>query len=86
MSQVDGSAGPRERPVIRVYLLDDHELVRRGTRDLLVPGCRLLARRAEEAGWDLSYVEEPDLIHVYPLVSFIPEARRAWRATREFLG
>lgn len=35
MSQVDGSAGPRERPVIRVYLLDDHELVRRGTRDLL---------------------------------------------------
>ena len=57
-----------------------------GTRDLLVPGCRLLARRAEEAGWDLSYVEEPDLIHVYPLVSFIPEARRAWRATREFLG
>lgn len=57
-----------------------------GTRDLLVPGCRLLVRRAEEAGWDLSYVEEPDLIHVYPLVSFIPEARRAWRATREFLG
>ncbi len=35
MSEVDGSAGPRERPVIRVYLLDDHELVRRGTRDLL---------------------------------------------------
>ena len=46
-----------------------------GTRDLLVPGCRLLARRAAEAGWDLTYVEEPDLIHVYPVLPFIPEAR-----------
>ncbi len=57
-----------------------------GTRDLLVPGCRLLARRAEEAGWDLTYVEEPGLIHVYPLISVVPEARRAWRATLDFLG
>jgi acetyl esterase/lipase len=56
-----------------------------GTRDLLVPGCRLLARRAAEAGWDLTYVEEPDLIHVYPILPGIPEARRAWRATVEFL-
>ncbi len=56
-----------------------------GTRDLLVPGCRLLARRAAEAGWDLTYVEEPDLIHVYPLLPGIPEARRAWRRTVAFL-
>ena len=56
-----------------------------GTRDLLVPGCRLLASRAAEAGWDLTYVEEPDLIHVYPLLPGIPEARRAWRLTVEFL-
>ena len=56
-----------------------------GTRDLLVPGCRLLARRAAEVGWDLTYVEEPDLIHVYPLLPGIPEARRAWRLTVEFL-
>jgi epsilon-lactone hydrolase len=56
-----------------------------GTRDLLVPGCRLLARRAAEAGWDLTYVEEPDLIHVYPLLPGIPEARRAWRRTVEFV-
>ena len=33
-----------------------------GTRDLLMPGCRLLARRAAEARWDLTYVEEPGLI------------------------
>jgi acetyl esterase/lipase len=57
-----------------------------GTRDLLVPGCRLLARRAAEAGWDLTYVEEPDLIHVYPILPFIPEARRAWRRTVDFLS
>ena len=57
-----------------------------GTRDLLLPGCRLLARRAEEAGWHLTFVEEPGLIHVYPLLSVIPEARAAWRTTLEFLG
>jgi len=56
-----------------------------GTRDLLVPGCRLLASRAAEAGWDLTYIEEPDLIHVYPLLPGIPEARRARRRTVAFL-
>jgi len=56
-----------------------------GTRDLLMPGCRLLARRAAEAGWDLTYGEEPDLIHVYPLLPGIPEARRARRRTVAFL-
>lgn len=56
-----------------------------GTRDLLLPGCRLLASRAAESDWDLTYVEEPDLLHVYPLLPLIPEARRACRATLEFL-
>lgn len=57
-----------------------------GTRDTLVPGCRLLAQRGAEAGWELTYVEVPDLIHVYPLLPFVPEARRAWRQTLGFLG
>ncbi|WP_296607374.1 alpha/beta hydrolase [Nocardioides sp.] len=57
-----------------------------GTRDTLAPGCRLLARRAEEAGWDLTYVERHDLIHVYPLLPLIPEARAAYRRTLEFLS
>jgi epsilon-lactone hydrolase len=57
-----------------------------GTRDTLMPGCRLLARRSAEAGWELTYVEAPDLIHVFPMLPFIPEARRAWRQTLEFLG
>jgi acetyl esterase/lipase len=58
-----------------------------GTRDLLVPGCRLLADRAaalEPGAWDLTYLEAPDLIHVFPLMP-IPEARTAWRHVEEFL-
>lgn len=56
-----------------------------GTRDTLNPGCRLLARRAVEAGWDLTYVEQPGLLHVYPMLPVIPEAKDAWRTTLEFL-
>jgi acetyl esterase/lipase len=56
-----------------------------GTRDSLAPGGRLLTRRAEEAGWELTSVEEPGLIHVYPILPFLPEAGRAWRTTMEFL-
>ena len=57
-----------------------------GTRDLLAPGCRLLASRAAGSGWDLTYVEEHDLIHVFPLLPLVPEARRAWRRTVAFLS
>ena len=57
-----------------------------GTRDLVLPGCRLLASRAAGTGWDLTYLEEPDLIHVFPLLPLIPEARKAWRQTLEWLG
>jgi epsilon-lactone hydrolase len=56
-----------------------------GTRDSLAPGGRLLTRRAAEAGWALTSVEEPGLIHVYPILPFLPEAGRAWRTTVEFL-
>jgi monoterpene epsilon-lactone hydrolase len=57
-----------------------------GTRDLLAPGCRLLVQRAAEAGWDLTSVEEPDLIHVYGLLPFVPESARAFRRVAEFVG
>jgi len=56
-----------------------------GTRDLLLPGCRLLVRRAAEAGWDLTYVEQPGLIHAYPMLPWLPEARPAFRQTVDFL-
>ena len=60
-------------------------LVLYGTRDLLAPGCRLLVRRAAEAGWNLTAIEEPDLIHVYGLLPFVPESARAFRQVREFV-
>ena len=56
-----------------------------GTRDLLVPGCRLLADRAAASDWDLTYLEAPGLLHVFPLLPFIPEARIARQHTLEFL-
>jgi acetyl esterase/lipase len=56
-----------------------------GTRDLLAPGCRLLVRRAAAAGWDLTAVESPGLIHVYPLLPYLPEARVAFEQTVEFV-
>jgi monoterpene epsilon-lactone hydrolase len=57
-----------------------------GTRDTLYPACRLLAERAAAAGWELTFTEQPDLIHAYPLLPFVPEARRAWAETMSFLG
>jgi len=57
-----------------------------GTRDLLAPGCQALVTRAASAGWDLTAIEEPDLIHVYGLVPGIPEGRRAFRQALAFLS
>ena len=83
-----GSPEDLGRPEVSPALADlrglPPALVFCGTRDTLMPGCRLLARRATEAGWALTYVEVPDLIHVFPLLP-VPEARRAWRQTRAFL-
>lgn len=85
-----GSADDLTRPEVSPALggLEDlpPTLMFCGTADLLVPGCRLLARRAREAGWDLTYVEEAGLIHVYPLLPGIPEARRAWTQLCDFVG
>ena len=85
-------AGSREdlgRPEVSPGLADlrglPPALMFYGTRDLLAPGCRLLVRRAAEAGWDLTALEEPGLIHVYPLLPYLPEARVAFRQTVEFL-
>ncbi len=56
-----------------------------GTRDVLQPGCRLLADRARETSWSLTYVEQPGLVHVYPLLPGVPEGRAARRRTLAFL-
>lgn len=55
-----------------------------GTLDTLYPQCRDLADRARGRGWELTYVEEPDLLHVYPILP-VPEARRALATTLDFL-
>lgn len=85
-----GSVEDRARPEVSPALGDlsglPPALLFCGTRDTLMPGCRLLARLADPAGWDLAYVEVPDLIHVFPMLPFIPEARRAWRQTIDFLS
>ncbi|NPC42219.1 alpha/beta hydrolase [Nocardioides sp. zg-1230] len=84
-----GSADDLGRPEVSPALGDltglPRALMLYGTRDLLAPGCRLLARRAAEAGWDLTAIEEPDLIHVYGLLPVVPEAARAFRQVRAFV-
>ncbi|MGF9754029.1 alpha/beta hydrolase [Microvirga sp. 0TCS3.31] len=84
-----GSTDGLDRPEVSPALGDltglPRALVLYGTRDLLAPGCRLLVRRAAEAGWDLTAIEEPDLIHVYGLLPFVPESARAFRQVTEFL-
>ena len=84
-----GSPDDLGRPEVSPGLADlaglPRALVLYGTRDLLHPGCRLLVRRAAEAGWDLTAVEEPDLIHVYGLLPATPESARAFRQVVEFV-
>lgn len=84
-----GSAADLGRPEVSPALADlgglPPALMFCGTRDTLAPGCRLLARRAAATDWDLTYIEAPGLIHVYPLLPLVPEARVAWGQTLEFL-
>ena len=84
-----GSPADLGRPEVSPGLADlsglPPALMLYGTRDLLHPGCRLLVRRAAEVGWDLTAVEEPDLLHVYGLMPGTPEARRAFRQAVDFL-
>ena len=56
-----------------------------GTRDPLQPQCHLLAQRAASQSGDLSYVEEPGLIHGYPLLP-VPKARRSLAELTDFLA
>ena len=56
-----------------------------GTRDLLAPGCRLLVRRAADAGWRLTGVERSGLMHVYGIMPWLPEAAEAYDQTLAFL-
>jgi epsilon-lactone hydrolase len=55
-----------------------------GTRDTLFPQVREMVKRSGAAGVTVTYHEEADLLHVYPMLP-IPEAKRARRQLAEFL-
>lgn len=59
-------------------------LVQCGTRDVLLQQSRDVVAAARSAGVEVSYVEEPGLLHDYPLLR-IPEAARARRELVAFL-
>lgn len=84
-----GSEADRERPEVSPGLGDlsglPPTLTLQGTRDILHAENLALRDRARAAGWDYTYVEQPDLIHVYPLLP-IPEAKVACRRIGEFLS
>ncbi|MBE7325484.1 alpha/beta hydrolase [Nocardioides sp. Y6] len=83
-------AEPVERPEVSPGLGDLSDLppalMFHGTLDTLAPACRVLAERAEAAGWQLTSIEERDLLHVYSIFPLLPEARRAMRRTLDFLA
>ena len=52
-----------------------------GSADILVADSRRLAAAAPDK---VRYIEEEGMMHVYPMVPFFPEARRAWREIERF--
>lgn len=81
---------PLEQPEVSPALADLTDLppalMFHGTLDTLAPACRELVGRAREAGWELTSIEERDLLHVYSIFPVIPEGRRALRRVVDFLG
>ena len=59
-------------------------LVYCGTHDALCPQVRALVARAREAGAEVTYHEEPGLMHVYPILP-LPESARALDQLAAFL-
>jgi acetyl esterase/lipase len=59
-------------------------LVLCGTRDLLLPQVRAVVGRLRGAGVVVDYIEEPGLMHVYPVLP-VPEARVARRRIAAFV-
>lgn len=56
-----------------------------GTNDLLLPDCRLFCEKAQREGVDLEYHEGTGLMHVWPILPFLPEARNARRRIVDFI-
>lgn len=60
-----------------------------GTRDILNPDTKIFVHKAQQAGVDIDYYEQPGHLHVYPLLP-TPEGRKARQviieAVEEALG
>ena len=72
----------REDPILNPFLGDTRGVGRlvvfSGTRDLLNPDTRLFVEQAVATGADIEYHEQPEHIHLYPLLP-TPEGKRARR-------
>ena len=83
-------ADPLDSPQVSPGLADLTDLppalMFHGTLDTLAPACRALVTRAEAAGWELTSIEERDLLHVYSIFPLVPESRRALRRILDFLA
>jgi acetyl esterase/lipase len=56
-----------------------------GTNDILMPDVRLFHERAVAEGVKIDYHEGPSMIHCWPLVPFVPEAKAARRKMAWFI-
>ena len=62
-------------------------LVQAGSTELLVPDIRAWCEKCEQAGVEVTYLEEPGAVHDYALASpRIPEVRRALADQAAFVG
>jgi monoterpene epsilon-lactone hydrolase len=81
-------AGPRDLsdPMVSPLFGDLSQLpptlVFCGSADILVADARRLAAAAPDK---VTYIEEAGLMHVYPMMPFFPEARRAWVEIERFV-
>lgn len=57
-----------------------------GTHDILYPDCLLLKNRLQETGTDMNFYEFPKMIHDWPLISFLPEAKAAIKIIEDLLS
>jgi acetyl esterase/lipase len=57
-----------------------------GTNDILLPDVRLFHERAVAEGVRIEYHEARSMIHCWPLVPFVPEAKAARRKMARFIG
>jgi acetyl esterase/lipase len=83
-----GAADPKNYLVSPIYGV--HEGLGKisifiGTHDILMPDCRRFKKIAAEKGIALNYYEYPNMIHDWPLITFLPEAQKALGEIRNII-